>query len=67
MAVTRRWYASKTTLTTTAVLLFIVEVYANAVLEGTVRYLVIGVCILAMLACLWRLSVIKRAETSGSE
>jgi hypothetical protein len=40
---------------------FVVEVVANVSMHGAARYLVIGLCAGAMLACLWRLNVNNRS------
>jgi hypothetical protein len=61
VAVTRQWYLSNATLMTVAVLLFVVEVYANVAMRGAARLVVIGVCAGAMLACVWRMTVNNRS------
>ena len=61
MTANQRWYESNPTLMTIAVLMFVVEVFANAAMRGGARYLVVGLCAGAMLACVWRLSVNNRA------
>ena len=67
MAPARRWYASNATLITAVLLLLVAEAYANVTMRGAGRYLVIGLCAGAMLACLWRLSVNNRSGHSGSD
>ena len=66
VAQARQWYASNAMLVAAALLFFVVEVVANVTMRGAVRYLVIGLCAGAMLACLWRLSVNNRSGNSGS-
>ena len=62
VAAARQWYMSNAALMTVAVLLFVLEVYANVTMRGVARLVIIGVCAGAMLACVWRMTVNNRSD-----